>query len=65
MHFQITQAMIEYFVKHHQTEEMYLKKVKLRDALYNILNGVLTRKFGRGGVCWKHVLMQQLVQVGF
>lgn len=40
---EITQAMIEYFVKHHQTEEMYLKKVKLRDALYNILNGVLTQ----------------------
>lgn len=38
---QITQSMIEYFIKNHQTEEMYLKKVKLRDALYSILNGVL------------------------
>lgn len=38
---QITQAMIEYFVQNHQTEEMYMKKVKLRDALYSILNGVL------------------------
>lgn len=38
---QITQAMIEYFIGNHQTEEMYLRKVKLRDALYSILNGVL------------------------
>jgi hypothetical protein len=36
--------MIEYFIENHQTEEMYLKKVKLRDALYSILNGVLLRK---------------------
>lgn len=36
----ISTAMMNYFSKHHQAEEVYRKKMKLRDALYGIIQGV-------------------------
>lgn len=36
----VTTAMMDYFHKHHQAEEVYRRKMKLRDALYGIIQGV-------------------------
>ncbi|CAI9721265.1 Hypothetical predicted protein [Octopus vulgaris] len=36
----LSSAMISYFNKHHQADDIYQKKMKLRDALYGILQGV-------------------------
>ncbi|GAB1606593.1 poly(A) RNA polymerase GLD2-like [Argonauta hians] len=36
----LSSAIINYFNRHHQADEVYRKKMKLRDALYGILQGV-------------------------